>query len=154
MKKVLSLLLVFIGILFLAGCGKTEKNVEGSLSDLMTKVYDGSGVSHEDMETVELNSENTPFYLGDVSFSFKEALASEPIMSSVAHSVVLIRLNSASDAEKAKKEIKEKVDPNKWVCVSVDEENVYVESVGDLVILAMDNQNGEKLKDSFLNLSK
>ena len=52
------------------------------------------------------------------------------------------------------KEIKEKVDPNKWVCVSVDEENVYVESVGDLVILAMDNQNGEKLKDSFLNLSK
>lgn len=154
MKKVLSLLLVFIGILFLAGCGKTEKNVEGSLSDLMTKVYDGVGVSHEDMETVELNSENTPFYLGDVSFSFKEALASEPIMSSVAHSVVLIRLNSASDAEKAKKEIKEKVDPNKWVCVSVDEENVYVESVGDLVILAMDNQNGEKLKDSFLNLSK
>ena len=109
MKKVLSLLLVFIGILFLAGCGKTEKNVEGSLSDLMTKVYDGAGVSHEDMETVELNSENTPFYLGDVSFSFKEALASEPIMSSVAHSVVLIRLNSASDAEKAKKEIKEKV---------------------------------------------
>lgn len=154
MKKVLSLLLVFIGILFLAGCGKTEKNVEGSLSDLMTKVYDGTGVSHEDMETVELNSENTPFYLGDVSFSFKEGLASEPIMSSVAHSVVLIRLNSASDAEKAKKEIKEKVDPNKWVCVSVDEENVYVESVGDLVILAMDNQNGEKLKDSFLNLSK
>ena len=144
MKKVLSLLLVFIGILFLAGCGKTEKNVEGSLSDLMTKVYDGAGVSHEDMETVELNSENTPFYLGDVSFSFKEALASEPIMSSVAHSVVLIRLNSASDAEKA----------NKWVCVSVDEENVYVERVGDLVILAMDNQNGEKLKDSFLNLSK
>ncbi len=154
MKKVLSLLLVFIGILFLAGCGKTEKNVEGSLSDLMTKVYDGAVVSHEDMETVELNSENTPFYLGDVSFSFKEGLASEPIMSSVAHSVVLIRLNSASDAEKAKKEIKEKVDPNKWVCVSVDEENVYVESVGDLVILAMDNQNGEKLKDSFLNLSK
>ena len=154
MKKVLSLLLVFIGILFLAGCGKTEKNVEGSLSDLMTKVYDGAGVSNEDMETVELNSENTPFYLGDVSFSFKEGLASEPIMSSVAHSVVLIRLNSASDAEKAKKEIKEKVDPNKWVCVSVDEENVYVESIGDLVILAMDNQNGEKLKDSFLNLSK
>ena len=154
MKKVLSLLLVFIGILFLAGCGKTEKNVEGSLSDLMTKVYDGTGVSNEDIETVELNSENTPFYLGDVSFSFKEALASEPIMSSVAHSVVLIRLNSASDAEKAKKEIKEKVDPNKWICVSVDEENVYVESIGDLVILAMDNQNGEKLKDSFLNLSK
>ena len=89
-----------------------------------------------------------------MSFSFKEGLASEPIMSSVAHSVVLIRLNSASDAEKAKKEIKEKVDPNKWVCVSVDEENVYVESIGDLVILAMDNQNGEKLKGSFLNLSK
>ena len=66
MKKVLSLLLVFIGILFLAGCGKTEKNVEGSLSDLMTKVYDGAGVSHEDMETVELNSENTQFLMVNI----------------------------------------------------------------------------------------
>ncbi len=154
MKKILSLLLIVIGVLFLSGCGKHEKNVDGSLTDLMTKVYDGAEVDHEDMENVELNSENISSYLGDVSFSFKEALASEPVMSSVAHSVVLVRLNSASDAEKAKKEIKEKVDPNKWICVSVDEENVYVEGIGDLIILVMDNQNGEKLKDSFLNLGK
>lgn len=155
MKKIISLLFVLMGVLMItSGCQKKEENIEGNLTDIMAKVYENAGVSNEDMETVSLNDENTSFYIGDVSFSFKEGLASEPIMSSVAHSVVLVRLNSASDAEKAKKEIKEKVDPNKWVCVSVDEENVYVESIGDLVILAMDNQNGEKLKTSFLSLSK
>lgn len=155
MKKIISLLFVLMGVLMItSGCQKKEENIEGNLTDIMAKVYENAGVSNEDMETVSLNDENTSFYIGDVSFSFKEGLASEPIMSSVAHSVVLVRLNSVSDAEKAKKEIKEKVDPNKWVCVSVDEENVYVESIGDLVILAMDNQNGEKLKTSFLSLSK
>lgn len=155
MKKIISLLFLLMGVLIItSGCQKKQENVEENLTDIMAKIYENAGVSNEDMETVSLNDENTSYYIGDVSFSFKEGLASEPIMSSVAHSVVLVRLNSASDAEKAKKEIKEKVDPNKWVCVSVDEENVYVESVGDLVILAMDNQNGEKLKDSFLNLSK
>ena len=155
MKKIISLLFLLMGVLIItSGCQKKQENVEENLTDIMAKIYENAGVSNEDMETVSLNDENTSYYIGDVSFSFKEGLASEPIMSSVAHSVVLVRLNSASDAEKAKKEIKEKVDPNKWICVSVDEENVYVESVGDLVILAMDNQNGEKLKTSFLSLSK
>lgn len=155
MKKIISLLFVLMGVLIItSGCQKKQENVEENLTDIMAKIYENAGVSNEDMETVSLNDENTSYYIGDVSFSFKEGLASEPIMSSVAHSVVLVRLKSASDAEKAKKEIKEKVDPNKWICVSVDEENVYVESIGDLVLLAMDNQNGEKLKTSFLSLSK
>lgn len=155
MKKIISLLFVLMGVLIItSGCQKKQENVEENLTDIMAKIYENAGVSNEDMETVSLNDENTSYYIGDVSFSFKEGLASEPIMSSVAHSVVLVRLKSASDAEKAKKEIKEKVDPNKWICVSVDEENVYVESIGDLVLLVMDNQNGEKLKTSFLSLSK
>ena len=155
MKKIISLLFLLMGVLIItSGCQKKQENVEENLTDIMAKIYENAGVSNEDMETVSLNDENTSYYIGDVSFSFKEGLASEPIMSSVAHSVVLVRLNSASDAEKAKKEIKEKVDPNKWICVSVDEENVYVESIGDLVLLVMDNQNGEKLKSSFLSLSK
>lgn len=155
MKKIISLLFLLMGVLIItSGCQKKQENVEENLTDIMAKIYENAGVSNEDMETVSLNDENTSYYIGDVSFSFKEGLASEPIMSSVAHSVVLVRLNSASDAEKAKKEIKEKVDPNKWICVSVDEENVYVESIGDLVLLVMDNQNGEKLKTSFLSLSK
>ena len=155
MKKIISLLFLLMGVLIItSGCQKKQENVEENLTDIMAKIYENAGVSNEDMETVSLNDENSSYYIGDVSFSFKEGLASEPIMSSVAHSVVLVRLNSASDAEKAKKEIKEKVDPNKWICVSVDEENVYVESIGDLVLLVMDNQNGEKLKTSFLSLSK
>jgi len=73
-------------------------------------------------------------------------------MSSVAHSVVLVRLNGANDADKMKKAIKEKIDPRKWVCVGVDEKNVLVASKGDLVILVMDNTYSSKIRDNFLNL--
>ncbi|UKI28961.1 MAG: hypothetical protein L6V78_00885 [Clostridium sp.] len=85
-------------------------------------------------------------------FKYKEALASERAMSSIAHSVVLVRLEDAKDADKAMKEIKEKVDPRKWVCVGVADENVLVVNRGDIVMLVMDDELAQTIKDNFLNL--
>ena len=73
-------------------------------------------------------------------------------MSYVAHSVVLVRANSIKDVDNIKKEIKEKIDPRKWICVGVDEKNVFVESKGDLVILIMDNEYASTIRDNFINL--
>ena len=103
-------------------------------------------------ENNKVTSEIFSYYLGDVTFKYKEALASEPTMSSIAHSVVLVRLEDAKDADKAMKEIKEKVDPRKWVCVGVAEENVLVVSRGDIVMLVMDDELAQTIKDNFLNL--
>ena len=50
------------------------------------------------------------------------------------------------------KEIKEKVDPRKWVCVGVAEENVLVVNRGDIVMLVMDDELAQTIKDNFLNL--
>ncbi len=155
MKKIFKLTLVVIGTLLVVGCSKKEVNVDGELTDIMKKLY--VGIDEEnipELEETKVTKDNQSYYLGDVTFEYKEALASEPIMSSVAHSVVLVRLNSSSDAEKAKKEIKEKVDPVKWVCVSVEEKNVLVESKGDLVLLVMDNEIASQIRDNFLKLGE
>ena len=154
MKKKISLVLLVIMVTLLcSACGKKEKNIKGNLPDLMNKLYENlDDFSTENLQQVAFTKDEQEYFIGDVSFDYKEALASEPVMSSVAHSVVLIRLNSSKDAEKAKKEIKEKVDPRKWVCVEVEEKNVIVESKGDLVLLAMDNQYSEAIKENFLNL--
>ena len=139
-------------VLFLnTGC--KSDNIDGSLSDIMTKLYEGiDSDSLEDLENIVVDSENQDYYIGDVSFKYTEALASEPAMSSVAHSVVLIRVKDTLDIEKYKEEIKKKVDPEKWVCVSVDEDNVYVENKGNLILLVMDDENGSAIRDNFLNL--
>ena len=97
----------------------------------------------------EVNDENKAYYFGTDDIEFKEALASEPMINAIAHSVVLVRLNEGQDAEEVKKTIKENVNPAKWVCVQVEEQNVHVESKGDLVILIMDNTKPDKLLENF-----
>ena len=150
MKKISILLVVLCALL--VGCS-SKKGLDGSLSEIMEEVY--AGIPSNDLPDLENNkvtSENFSYYLGDVTFKYKEALASEPAMSSIAHSVVLVRLEDAKDADKAMKEIKEKVDPRKWVCVGVAEENVLVVSRGDIVMLVMDDELAQTIKDNFLNL--
>lgn len=150
MKKIVCLLCVFVGCLILTGCG--EKNIEGSLSDIMAKLYDGIPEDERPMmlENMELNSENFEYYaFADVKY--KEAIASESMTGSTAHSVVLIRLEDAKDSEEAVKAIKEKADPRKWICVEA--ENTYVLSKGDLVVLIMSNELAPKIKENFEKLS-
>ena len=74
------------------------------------------------------------------------------MVGSIAHSVVLIRLNDSSDAEKVVSKLKESVNPRKWVCVGVEE--VKVENIGDLVIVIMNDTHKDTLSQNFNNLSK
>ena len=82
---------------------------------------------------------------------YKEALANESMVGSIAHSVVLVRLNDAKDADAAVQAIKDNVDPRKWICIEAS--NVVVKSKGDLVILIMSNEDlAPKLEANFDNL--
>lgn len=155
MKKIgYGLLLLLLSlVLCFAGCQKQSENISGSLSDIMKEVY--KNIPEDELPELineKVNKDNQEYYLGSSDITYKEALASEPLMSSVAHSVVLVRANSVKDVENIKKEIKEKIDPRKWICVGVDEKNVFVESKGDLVILIMDNKYAATIRDNFLNL--
>ena len=114
----------------------TEANVEGTLEEIMAKLYEGIPAENLPMlGQMPVDAENVEGFLGTTEVSFKEALVSEPMMGSVPHSVVLVRLNDAKDADAAVAKIKENADPRKWICVEA--RNVVVESKGDLVVLIM-----------------
>ena len=149
MKKII-LGLLLLGVCFgVAGCG--NKNIEGNFSDIMSMVYEG--ISEEELpmmvENIPLNDENFKMYTF-IDMDYKEAIASESMTGATPHSVVLVRFHSASDAEKAKEEMKKNADPRKWICVEA--EHVYVESKGDLVILIMSNDIADRLKENFVAL--
>lgn len=118
---------------------KPEANVEGTLEEIMAKVYAGFGEDElpmlGDMPVDVTDKDAVEYYLGTSELSIKEALVREPMMGSIPHSVVLVRLNDAKDAEAAVAKIKEKANPRKWICVEA--KNVVVDSIGDLVILIM-----------------
>jgi len=169
MKKlfaiVLSIALLSTLLLGISGCGGGGgKNVEGSTEALLQKIYDGvdKSVTLPFVMNVPL-SENMgssggagiEYYLGKKGLPFKEGIASEAAIGG-AYSVCLIRLNSGADVEKVKKDIKENVDPAKWICYAAD--TVIVDNIGDLVILIMTNEKnapglGKALHDSFKKLT-
>ncbi len=153
MKKILSLFTIMLLMLSLSGCGKKEenKNIEGTLPEIMDKLY--SGISDEEkpmmLENTTLNDENFKYY-AFADIEYKEAIASESMTGSIPHSVVLIRLNDKKDASKAVEEITKNADPRKWICVEA--ENVEVLSNKDLVVLIMSNEMTSKIKANFENL--
>ena len=148
---VIAVLAVAVAIFFLGG--KTVKNVEGTLEELMIKVY--ANISEENLPmmlgNIEVDSENVEGFLGTTEVNYKEALASESMVGSIAHSVVLVRMNDAKEAATAVETIKAKVNPRKWICVEAS--NVAVKSKGDLVILIMSNETlAPSLEANFDNL--
>jgi len=144
MKKIVMFLSLILGCLcFVVGCGNEIKNVEGTLEDVMAKLYEGIAEENLPMglTNMEVNAENIEGFLGTSDIEYKEAVASESMVGSIAHSVVLVRANDANDVQDIEKAIKENVNPRKWICVGVEEENVIIDSKGDLVILILiDNE--------------
>ena len=100
----------------------------------------------------EITEENIEYHLGSKAITYKEAIASEPVMSTSAYSLCLVRVEEGADIESIMSEIKDNVDPMKWVCVGVDPANIFVDHVGDVIILIMSDEQGDKLMDSFLAL--
>ena len=159
-KKLFALLLVCTTILTLTGCG--EKNIEGTLEEIMESVYSDvyTGVADDQkpmLGNINVSTDmqdNIAYYIGTDEIEYEEILASEPMMGSIAHSVVLVRMKDGADIEAAKTTIKEKVDPRKWICVEVPEDKIIVKSKGDLIILIMvaDDTTREKLEEGFDNL--
>ena len=154
LKKILFVVALFSVALLFTGCGNS--NIYGDLGDLMDKVYAEIPEDERPMmlQQVEVNADNIEYYLGTSDISYKEALASEPAIGSIAHSVVLIRVADDASVEDVKTKIKENVNPRKWVCVGVEAEDVIVKNRGNLIILILedDQTTREALEKGFDNL--
>ncbi len=135
-----------------------SENLEGSLEDILAKIYETVEVDDETREwlkkmaTTEIPADNTSYFFGIENLEFEEAIASEPMMTSVAYSLCLLRVKDGTDIEQLKADIKANVNPAKWICVSVENENVIVDNIGDVVILIMHNECAEALHNAFLAL--
>lgn len=133
--------------------GNNGTSLQGSIEDIIAKIYAGVPDFGVNCSLTEVNGENSTYYLGTDSIDFVRAVASEPMMSSIAHSVVLVETKEGADISTVKKKIKENVDGRKWVCVGVEPENILVENVGNYVLLVMDEDAGTFMKQ-FKNLAK
>ena len=118
----------------------------------MERIYKGTGLEFPNLAVMEITPESSEYFLDIPNMEFEEAIASEPMMGSQAHSVCLVRVKEGSDIEKIKEEIRTKVNPRKWICVGVERDDVIVENRDNLIILIMDNFAPQELKNSFMTI--
>ena len=166
MKKLALFLLALILCMGMVACqnnngnGNGEQgNLEGTLEEILERIYDNADIDdsfksfvEEFLHTSEITSENVSYFLGKGGLEFESAIASEPMMSSSAYSLCLVRVKDSTYIEKMKREIKENVNPMKWICVGVDPQNVIVDNIGDVIFLLMSDVQTQALYDSFLSL--
>jgi len=133
--------------------GTTAANIEGTLSEIFEKIYENAGVEAPATVEITVDDTNKASMLGSGDVKFTEGLASEPMIMTIPHSMVLIRVDKDTDIEATKKLIKDNVDPRKWICVGVDPEQVIVDSIGDLIFLVM-SVDAEAYHNSFLKLAE
>lgn len=157
MKKVILMIVLGAMVLGVTACSGGKKSggaeLEGTLTEIMEQIYSGANLEFPEMVIQEIDQDNAQYFLGVDNVKFDEAIGSEPMMSSQAHSVVLLRASEGEDIEAIKKKIKENVDGRKWICVEVEENNIITDNAGNLVILIMD-ENSKAIHDSFLSLTQ
>lgn len=128
-----------------------EEDVTAGLDAIIDEIYAATGLEFPRLMKSPVTKENQAYMLGVDTFDFVEAVASEPMMTAQAHSLVLFTVEEGADIEAIKNDVKNNVDGRKWICVAVEEENIIVDSVGNMIILIMDD-NSAALHDAFLSV--
>lgn len=128
-KKALVFVLGLSLILGVVGCGKEKADapaVDITVEQLIDQVYENTDASMYNQtvqtESIDLTDKDSMnYYLGVDDLSGLESAAySEPMMSSIAHSVVALKFDNAEDAKAAAASLKESAPVQKWVCVEPD----------------------------------
>lgn len=121
-------------------------NSAEDLTALVDQIY--AGVSSEmpmlmTMPVDTTDADAVKSFTGlDSAENIEYAVASEPMMSSQAYSMVLVKVKNGVDADAVAKTMNENVNERKWICVTA--EKIYSVASGDVVCLVMSNPDTAK----------
>ncbi len=155
--KVVIIAIVIIAIIAIAVVVLTNSKGEESklgainsaedLSALVEKVYEGqTDKVPPSVQTMVIDPTDQMTVIGVTGLengdNFEYIVASEPMITSQAYSFVLAKVKDGVNADEIAKQMNEKVDERKWICVSA--QKVYSTSSGNVVALVMGDEEVAK----------
>ena len=165
MKKFLSVVLVLTMVLSMAACGGKKnqetvpaaQTVAGTMEELLNKTIEQrpvefmGGVIPVDLtDSSEDGLWALKSYTGlDSAEKISEAAAFEPMMGSMAFSMVLVRVAEGAEAKSVAESMKAGIDTRKWICVEAND--LKVAGFGDVVMLIMVNSDSGMTAQSFVD---
>ncbi len=134
----------------------TEVSSADDLINVVKKVYDGVKVDLYNVENREIDLSDANMvksYTGlENGENFEYAVVSEPMINAQAYSLVIAKVKDGVNANQVAKEMSEKVDTRKWICVMA--EQLYATNSGDIVFLVMtDEEKANGVFESFKSLA-
>jgi len=168
MKKLLCAILALTMLLSLAACAANNNggastettaptNLEGTVEELLNRIVEKQPVDFDGETTVidltDTSDEGTWRFESTTGLSdpakLKEAAAFEPLMGSMAFSMVMVRVADAVDPQEIAQAMKEGINPRKWVCVEADD--MKVAGCGDVVMLIMLSSEMDLVAQDFVD---
>ncbi len=159
MRKPTMILLILLLLAATLGCAANNgANSQASaldsltLEEIMDKVL--SNVSDlPSVQNVALTSDNFETFAFIPMPDNTEGLVSEGMISSIAHSVVLVRAKDDATASTIADEMRANANPSKWICVTAEKTEVL--QSGRLVMLVMSFETtANTIIDNFTELTK
>ena len=156
MKKNMKVIAIIAAIVVIAivivmmnqksGTNLPEIKAAEDLSTLIDTVYEGQenllgSLMTQTVDVTDKDFVNMVTGLEDGS-QLEYIAVSEPMISSQAYSFVLAKVKEGVDANAVAKQMSEKINPRKWLCVTA--EKIYATSSGDLVCLVMASEEWAK----------
>ncbi len=146
MKKILTILLMLSLVLTAVAC-QNDKDPQtppaeevGDLKEAVTEMLEKS--DHKDMlgdsfMFEPLSQEEAAYLIGAESLeaSFEEALGLQPMINVHPFALGIFRLDKDQDAQAFARELKDKADLRKWICVAADD--VVTATKGQTVLFIM-----------------
>lgn len=141
---VLIVLAVIIGI---AVKSNNNENIKiestANMKNLIDSIYKSANVELPSLETNEIDmsdNDTVSTYTGSQDNSNIESIVvSEPLISSQAYSLVVMKLKNSADVEKVKQNIYDNVNMSKWICVSA--EKLYITNYNNIVFYVMSDED-------------
>ena len=164
MKKFLSVILALTMVFTMTACGgKTVEettpavSVEGTMEELLNKViteqpveFMGGVIPVDLTDTSEDGLWALKSYTGlDKADLITEAAAYEPMMGSIAFSMVMVRVAPDAGSKTVAEAMKSGIDTRKWICVEADD--LLVAGYADVVMLIMVDSASGMTAQSFVD---
>ena len=133
---------------------KSNLNINNNddLVSLINQIYEGVTIEMPRLQTQALDVTDANMvktFTGlDSTENIENLVVSEPLMSSQAYSLVLVKVKDGANINEMAKAMNENIDVRKWICVSA--EKVYTATSGNVICLVMTNADTAKVVyDSF-----
>ncbi len=163
MKKWISILLVLAVLFSFAACGrKKAEPLPGTMAENVDKLIQAAPVEFMGGQiplVLEDDSEEALWTLKSFTgLSSAEKLSDiavfEPMTGSQAFSLVLVRVEEAEDAREVAQQMKDNIDPRKWICAGADQVMAagYVDTVLFIMVDSALGVTAQAYVDAFAQL--